>query len=228
MRSELSDRAIDCFVHGVAHLIAELGPGNGLAEASELIKFLAGGAEETVFTSHNIHSSTQCPSRALSRSYSTVPQRPAIATGISLWVERTHQWQVHESPSVQVTDDERFASAQIPSTDHGPAWARKFLGENRPSWLDDDLMADARLILTEMVNNAIKHGGVGTSIELVVRSHDEVFWVGVAQPTNFDGSKDGDGFGLTLVDVLSSRWGTLDWSDGTLVWFEIEKQRSGP
>lgn len=39
--SELSDQAIECFTHGVAHLICELGSRDGLAEARTLIEVLA-------------------------------------------------------------------------------------------------------------------------------------------------------------------------------------------
>lgn len=94
--------------------------------------------------------------------------------------------------------------------------------------MDDDLLSDTLLVVTEVVSNAIKHGGVGNSLELMVRVSGEVLWVGVAQPRRFEGSNpSGEGYGLILVDVLSSRWGTLDWSDGTLVWFEMENDQRG-
>ena len=113
------------------------------------------------------------------------------------------------------------ASINIATSLRAPAGARRFLDDHRASWMDDSILYDAKLIVTEVVNNAIEHGGVGDSLDLTVRVSGYVFWVGVAQPRFFDRSRE-SGFGLTLIDVLSTRWGTLDWSNGTLVWFEME------
>jgi hypothetical protein len=41
MEAELSDRAVDCFVHGVAHLLDELGPEAGLSKGIGVLCALA-------------------------------------------------------------------------------------------------------------------------------------------------------------------------------------------
>jgi hypothetical protein len=41
MKPELSDRAIDCFTHGVAHLLHELGTEAGLIKGMEVLDALA-------------------------------------------------------------------------------------------------------------------------------------------------------------------------------------------
>lgn len=127
-----------------------------------------------------------------------------------------------------MTDYDHLTTVTISTSERAPAGARRFLGSHRAEWMDDDLLSDTLLVVTEVVSNAIKHGGVGNSLELMVRVSGEVLWVGVAQPRRFEGSNpSGEGYGLILVDVLSSRWGTLDWSDGTLVWFEMENDQRG-
>jgi hypothetical protein len=41
MEPELSDRALDCFTHGVAHLLHELGTEAGLSKGMEVLDALA-------------------------------------------------------------------------------------------------------------------------------------------------------------------------------------------
>lgn len=41
MTSHASDRAIDCFTHGVAHLISELGTDRGLRKGMDVLENLA-------------------------------------------------------------------------------------------------------------------------------------------------------------------------------------------
>jgi hypothetical protein len=97
--------------------------------------------------------------------------------------------------------------------------------------MDDDTMSDTLLVVTELVSNAMNYGGVGESLELMVRVSGDVMWVGVAQPRRFERAEpSGNGYGLVLVDVLASRWGTLDSADGTMVWFEMSEndQRARP
>ncbi|HEU4320334.1 MAG TPA: ATP-binding protein [Acidimicrobiia bacterium] len=125
-----------------------------------------------------------------------------------------------------MTDYDHTARVTIATSDGAPAGARRFLGSQRASWMDDDMMSDTLLVVSEVVSNAIKHGGVGDAIDLMVRISGDALWVGVTQPRDFAVSMPSEsGYGLILVDVLSSRWGTLDWSDGTLVWFEMERKR---
>ncbi len=42
MTTRVSDRAIDCFTHGVAHLISELGTDRGLRKGMDVLEELAG------------------------------------------------------------------------------------------------------------------------------------------------------------------------------------------
>jgi anti-sigma regulatory factor (Ser/Thr protein kinase) len=87
------------------------------------------------------------------------------------------------------------------------------------------------LVLSELIANAVQHGGAGPGEEVEVRvsstSHRlriEVIdpgW-GDAQPRQRIQHADG-GYGLLLVEHLSDEWGReATDSGGSLAWFELE------
>jgi anti-sigma regulatory factor (Ser/Thr protein kinase) len=94
--------------------------------------------------------------------------------------------------------------------------------------------ADVLLLLTELVTNAVRHGGVGPDESLRVdwrlwprRIRVEV----VDQGTEFtqirprDTAGESGGWGLFLVDRIADSWGVGRSAAGTSVWFEIEFSR---
>ncbi len=90
------------------------------------------------------------------------------------------------------------------------------------------------LLLSELVTNAIQHGGAGPDETVQVRlaSGPERIRVEVFDPgSNGKGPRDRvddeGGYGLLLVDRLANDWGRqhLD-AGGTLVWFELELDAS--
>jgi len=94
--------------------------------------------------------------------------------------------------------------------------------------LADDLPAGcreaARMILSELASNAVRHAR--TPFEVTVRVGD-VVWVGVRDSSRrqprvlFASPDDISGRGLTLVSALATRWG-IDWRDGQkVVWAEV-------
>ena len=90
--------------------------------------------------------------------------------------------------------------------------------------------AQVMLLLSELVNNAVIHGGVGPSGRVrveIVRSRDSVrvevrdngpAFVWRAEPRP-DEDEPG-GFGLLLVEQFAARWGVQRDEEGTVVWFE--------
>jgi anti-sigma regulatory factor (Ser/Thr protein kinase) len=104
---------------------------------------------------------------------------------------------------------------------------------------------DASLCLSELVTNAIQHpdAGSGDELQLELRLTDDALRVQVVDPGGGfdpDPPTEGDerGWGLFIVDRLSSRWGT-EPGDQTVMWFEIarsdedgaraaERRRAGP
>jgi anti-sigma regulatory factor (Ser/Thr protein kinase) len=111
-----------------------------------------------------------------------------------------------------------------------PAEARRTLGVGFGD-LDPDTLARLRLLVTELVTNSVRHGGLAEddSIELSVRRAEDRIRVAVtdpgagfrpATPARPDADRPA-GWGLYLVDRLADRWGVT--SDGeTRVWFELD------
>jgi anti-sigma regulatory factor (Ser/Thr protein kinase) len=94
-------------------------------------------------------------------------------------------------------------------------------------------LADAQLLLTELVANAVR-AGRGAPIELVVRATEETLRVEVANaggdfdPTDLPGPsiERAGGWGLRIVDALAQRWGVEPTDGGVLVWFEVDRPQS--
>lgn len=87
---------------------------------------------------------------------------------------------------------------------------------------------DAELLVSEVVTNAVLHGGVNYAPVSVSRTRSairvEVIDPGrmfPAEPAEVDLSTPG-GLGLGIVDSLSSRWGVDPSESGKVVWFELD------
>lgn len=86
------------------------------------------------------------------------------------------------------------------------------------------------LLLSELVTNAIQHGGAGPHESVEVRlasTHElirvEVFDPGAGGARSRDRIEDGGGYGLLLVDRLANRWRREELDGGgSLAWFELE------
>jgi anti-sigma regulatory factor (Ser/Thr protein kinase) len=114
----------------------------------------------------------------------------------------------------------------IPRDARAPGRARRaveaFAGD-----LPTDAAADVKLMVSELISNSVKYGGVG-EISLALRSAEhghlraEVADEGggfVPEERNRPATDVG-GWGLYLVQTLADRWGVLE--DGARVWFEID------
>ena len=90
------------------------------------------------------------------------------------------------------------------------------------------VLDDVRLLVTELVTNALRHGSLrsGDRVGLKAWLTGDVFRIEVRDP-----GRDGDpvprspgprggGYGLFLVEQLAKRWG-VDRNGGTVVWCEL-------
>ena len=88
----------------------------------------------------------------------------------------------------------------------------------------------AVLLVTELVSNAVEHGGGSAVVEADL--DDTRLRVSVADtdprlPTAALAAIDAErGRGLLLVEALSSRWGATPQDGGKTVWFELDRTSS--
>jgi anti-sigma regulatory factor (Ser/Thr protein kinase) len=112
---------------------------------------------------------------------------------------------------------------ELPRDEHAPAVARAALGGFETA-LDGERYDATRLLVSELVTNAVKYGGDGpVRLEVATREgrlRAEV----IDQGSGFTAKKretgQEGGWGLPLVEHLADRWGTFEGS--THVWFELD------
>lgn len=118
---------------------------------------------------------------------------------------------------------------ELPRNRSAGAHARRLLEELAAGTLDVGELGRAKLLVSELVNNAVLHGQGAIVVRADLnedRLHVEVIDEGFGferEVREQDGEVLG-GRGLRLVDSESSRWGVHEGT--THVWFEIE--RPGP
>lgn len=122
---------------------------------------------------------------------------------------------------------------ELPRTGEAPRLARQRLSEWVAADLDARELADAKLLASELVTNALTHGH--GRIEIHAELDENHLMVDVTdQGKGFEQmvrEQDFDrvgGRGLHLVDALASRWGIHRGSSH--VWYELERRgpRLGP
>lgn len=115
---------------------------------------------------------------------------------------------------------------ELPKDVWAPSRARAALNELRDT-IEPTRFGDARVLVSELVTNAVKYGGEG-AIRLELSADDDLVRGEIIdQGVGFEPVARGDdpervgGWGLHLVDHLSERWGTHEGS--THVWFEVSQ-----
>ena len=117
------------------------------------------------------------------------------------------------------------------SLEGGPqaaARARRALSRLR-SELDPPTLESLRLLVTELISNAVRHAGAPT-VDLVVLVTPPAVRVevsdrgpGFEHTARVRGQSAEGGWGLYLVERLADRWGVAREERGTRVWFELER-----
>ena len=104
--------------------------------------------------------------------------------------------------------------------------ARRFVRSIVDGVLDEEQLATAELLTSELVTNAVLHGrgepvlAVDVDAHRVrVAVHDDTSTAPVVRDL---GPLAASGRGMQLVETLSARWGVDPGADGKDVWFEIE------
>jgi anti-sigma regulatory factor (Ser/Thr protein kinase) len=118
----------------------------------------------------------------------------------------------------------------IPRDPNAPAVARRMV-DDLAAVVDPACAVQARLLLSEVVTNAVRHGG-GDRVRVLLEAVDgedlrcEVVDEGrgfVPKARDKPSTAEG-GWGLHLVETLARRWGVREGS--TNVWFELPVARA--
>jgi anti-sigma regulatory factor (Ser/Thr protein kinase) len=123
-------------------------------------------------------------------------------------------------------------SERLPKVPSSARLARRMVGDHLGGDLDGETLASARLLVSELVTNAVEHvgedgdlelvlGATGTGVRVEVRDPGPGFEATAARPA----APDAAGWGLHFVSVLADRWGA-DRQGGARVWFEIDRRVS--
>jgi anti-sigma regulatory factor (Ser/Thr protein kinase) len=117
-----------------------------------------------------------------------------------------------------------FYSTSLPKSPSSAAQARLFLDRFREE-VDPDVFENARLLLSELVANAVEHVREEGDLEVRIALHDGALRVEVLDPgpgfVPRPRPPDSDrGWGLHFTDRLASRW-AADRDGRARVWFEL-------
>jgi anti-sigma regulatory factor (Ser/Thr protein kinase) len=113
----------------------------------------------------------------------------------------------------------------LPRTPEAAFLARRALADLEGK-IDPSVLPDVRLLVSELITNSVKYGGDGPVRLEVTAEDDRVRAEIIDQGVGFTPVKRNDdldkvgGWGLHLVQELTTEWGTYEGS--THVWFEID------
>jgi anti-sigma regulatory factor (Ser/Thr protein kinase) len=120
---------------------------------------------------------------------------------------------------------------RLESEPESSAAARRVVERLEPE-LDVAVLADLRLLVSELVTNAIEHVPGEDDITITVSLQDERVRVevtdsgsGFAYRAREAGDPQGSGWGLHFVGLLAESWGART-DDGASVWFEMPARRA--
>ncbi len=126
-------------------------------------------------------------------------------------------------------DRNRRIETQLPRDLKASVQARRLLEERYGAALDPSELDTAKLLTTELVNNAVLHGHGRITLRTGL-DEDRLLIEVIDEGSGFErvlGQRDLNtigGMGLYVVEAAASRWGVHEGT--THVWFELE--RPGP
>lgn len=134
-----------------------------------------------------------------------------------------------------MAEDGALLRLDLPDRAAAPAAARKALTALNGSLhlVSEPRLRDAQLLITELVANAVRHGGSEAApVRVEVRASAEAMRVEISDDGDgFDpdtleppSTQHGGGWGLRIVAALAHRWG-IERGALTTVWFEIDRPR---
>jgi anti-sigma regulatory factor (Ser/Thr protein kinase) len=130
------------------------------------------------------------------------------------------------------TSERRRETRTISAYPGAASEARRWVASIANQLLDDDQAANLRLVMSEIVTNALRHGAGGEHIDIAVTPKPQFLCVQVTddgpglvpKPRALEPEEHG-GFGLYFVEQLTRRWGVTREDHRTRVWFELDYAR---
>jgi DNA-binding NarL/FixJ family response regulator len=108
------------------------------------------------------------------------------------------------------------------------AAARRFMEETLSRWECADVLDVVNLLVSELVTNAVVHGGSEADVSVILTPSALRFEVGdrdefipAAKGPNDDWATSGRG--LALVDAMAQAWGIQKVKGGKVIWFEVAR-----
>lgn len=112
------------------------------------------------------------------------------------------------------------------------AAARRFMEETLRRWACGDVLDVVNLLVTELVTNAVVHGGSEADVSVILTP--SALRVEVGDQDDFVPSPKGtaddwatSGRGLALVETMSRAWGVEKAPQGKVIWFEVDRPDTG-
>jgi anti-sigma regulatory factor (Ser/Thr protein kinase) len=125
-------------------------------------------------------------------------------------------------------DKSRHGRVELPGGLQAPQHARRAIEEHFGTQVDAATLASVELLTTELVSNAVRHGGADEEhvvilhlalahacLRIEVCDPGDGFAAGPPQPYGEGG------YGLFLVSEVSSRWGVAR-DQSNVTWFEMD------
>jgi anti-sigma regulatory factor (Ser/Thr protein kinase) len=132
------------------------------------------------------------------------------------------------SAMVEIPDHER-QTRTLDAIPTAVGEARRWVASVAGDLLGPEQAENLRLIISELVTNALRHGDSSESIDLAVTPKQQFLCVQVTddgpglvpRPRALE-TDDHGGFGLFFVEQLTRRWGVTRENRRTRVWFELD------
>jgi serine/threonine-protein kinase RsbW len=149
-----------------------------------------------------------------------------------MWPQQTaSQEPTREAPTPGAVPSDLVGPFEVtlPNTPAAPAAARAAVSAWLAGHVTDTMLADAQLLVAELVANSVRHSGAPAAAIVRVRAHIDAGGVRLeVEDRGTTGSiarrppdlEHGGGFGLNVVEMLSARWG-VNRGVGTRVWAEL-------
>jgi anti-sigma regulatory factor (Ser/Thr protein kinase) len=119
-----------------------------------------------------------------------------------------------------------FYSEILPKSSSSPAQARRTI-DRLTGQVGEHTLSDVRLMVSELVTNAVEHVDADGEIELRVDLRPELLRVEVVDPgagftprPRHSGSRPDSGWGLHFIARLADRW-AVEPDGRNRVWFEL-------